>query len=94
MPNKITKKDLTKKLQGQGLSVKEAETLLDTVLSELTAAFKRCASVELRGFGSFTPKVRLGGKRRNPRTGEEVFTSDSLVVRFKLAKELRSLAKP
>lgn len=91
MSNKITRKNLVKLLQEQNLTAKQAEMVLDTVLLELSNAFKNGTRVELRGFGSFTPKVRLGGKKRNPRTGEEVFTSDQLAVRFKLAKELRSL---
>lgn len=69
----------------------QAEAALDAQLTLLADSFQQCRKVEIRGFGSFTPKIRLGGKKRNPRTGEAVYTSDALVVRFKLSKDIRKI---
>lgn len=91
MASKLIRKDLLKNIQSHNLTPTQAETALEAVLSELSAAFKAGTKVELRGFGTFTPKVRLGGKKRNPRTGEAVYTQDALVVRFKLSKEIQKL---
>jgi integration host factor subunit beta len=92
MANKLIKKDLIETIRTDSpLSVQEAETVLDGLLAKLLHAFQNGQKIEVRGFGTFTPKVRLGSKKRNPRTGETVYTSDALTVRFKLAKEHQKL---
>lgn len=91
MARKIIRKDFVARLQANGLTAAQAEAALDTVLLEFANAFQAMERVELRGFGTLTPKVRLGGKKRNPRTGETIFTSDVRVVKVKLSKELQKL---
>lgn len=91
MQKRVTKKDLAQSITGKGISGAQATEIVDTLLYTLTAAFERMEKIEIRGFGVFTPKVRIGGKRRNPKTGEEVHVADSRVVRFKVSKELKVL---
>ena len=45
--------------------------------------------IEIRGFGSFAPRYRQGGMRRNPRSGEKVYAPARWVVIFRAGKDLR-----
>jgi integration host factor subunit beta len=45
--------------------------------------------VELRGFGTFSTRVRTGRAARNPRSGERVVVPDKTVLHFRAGKELR-----
>jgi len=49
--------------------------------------------VEIRGFGTFEIKIRKGGKRRNPKTGETVYTKDHGIISFRPGKEMKQKAK-
>ena len=44
--------------------------------------------VELRNFGVFEVKRRAPRKARNPRTGEDVFLAEKLIITFKSGKEM------
>lgn len=54
------------------LSKTDAELAVGTVFDTITDAMANDDRVEIRGFGSFTPKDRPGHKGRNPRNGEPV----------------------
>ncbi|MBF0369564.1 MAG: integration host factor subunit beta [Magnetococcales bacterium] len=76
-------------VQRKGLSRKEAEVAVTTVLNEISGALGRQERVELRGFGSFSVKVRSAWEGRNPKTGERVQVAEKRVPFFKAGKELR-----
>lgn len=73
----------------KGLSRKEAEVVVNTVLQEIGDALGRKDRVELRGFGSFSIKERPAREGRNPKTGALVKVDEKRVPFFKAGKELR-----
>jgi integration host factor subunit beta len=68
---------------------RDVETIVSTILDEITAALARGDRVELRGFGAFSVKKRDARLGRNPRTGEHVEVGEKFVPFFKTGKELR-----
>jgi len=56
-------------IQNPHLYRQDAEKIVNTIFSEITAAMARGDRVELRGFGVFFVKFREGRTGRNPRTG-------------------------
>ncbi|MEO5378472.1 MAG: integration host factor subunit beta [Magnetococcus sp. DMHC-6] len=86
----MTKSELIESVaQQKGLSRKEAEIVVSTVLKEISNALSRSERVELRGFGSFSVKVRSAWEGRNPKTGDRVPVTEKRVPFFKAGKELR-----
>ena len=68
---------------------RDVETIVTTILDEITSALSRGDRVELRGFGAFSDKKREARTGRNPRTGEQVSVDEKSVPFFKTGKELR-----
>ncbi|WP_373947358.1 HU family DNA-binding protein [Paracoccus marcusii] len=64
------------------------ETVLDTILDEIADTLSQGHRVELRGFGSFSSKVRIARLGRNPRTGEAVKVPPKRHMHFKGSKLL------
>ena len=86
----MTKSELSDVIaQRKKLSRKEAELVVNTVLKEVSDSLGRGERVELRGFGSFSVKVRPAREGRNPKTGEKVHVAEKKVPFFKAGKELR-----
>ena len=72
---------------------RDVETIVTTILDEITAALARGDRVELRGFGAFSVKKREARTGRNPRTGEQVSVDEKSVPFFKTGKESVLLPK-
>lgn len=68
---------------------RDVETIVSTILDEITAALARGDRVELRGFGAFSVKTRDARTGRNPRTGAQVSVQEKCVPFFKTGKEMR-----
>lgn len=68
---------------------RDIELIVNTVFDEIIAALANGDRVELRGFGTFSTKVRPARTGRNPRTGETVDVAEKSVPFFKMGKELR-----
>ena len=68
---------------------RDVETIVSTILDEITAALARGDRVELRGFGAFSVKHRPARTGRNPRTGAHVSVEQKSVPFFKTGKEMR-----
>ncbi len=68
---------------------RDLELIVNTVFDEITDALAKGDRVELRGFGTFSTKVRPARVGRNPRTGEMVEVAEKAVPFFKMGKELR-----
>jgi len=73
----------------EGITHKEAEVVVNTILSVIGDALADGDHVELRGFGSFTTKDRRPRIGRNPKTGESVMVPAKVVPHFKPGKLLR-----
>jgi integration host factor subunit beta len=70
------------------LTQRDVERVVNVVFKEITNALASGQRVELRGFGSFTPKryeARIG---RNPRNGEPVEVPVRHLPTFKTGKPL------
>jgi integration host factor subunit beta len=64
----------------------DVEKVVNAVLEEVKAALARRDRVELRGFGSFTVKVRSARTGRNPRTGSLVSVPETAHAAFKAGR--------
>jgi len=73
----------------QNISRKDVETAVEMVFESITQALSRDERVEIRGFGSFTTRVRQAREGRNPKTGEKVFVEQKRTPFFTVGKEMR-----
>lgn len=64
------------------------ELALDMMLGKITERLARGYRVELRGFGSFSSKVRVGRLGRNPRTGEPIEVAPKRHMHFRASRQL------
>ena len=91
----MTKTELIKKLSEDcGLTLKDAETSVNTFIDCVIRALACGDKVELRGFGSFRTKQREARRGRNPKTGNAVKVPAKTVPFFKPGKEFRALIDP
>lgn len=88
----MTKTELIKKIADDcGLTLKDAETVINTFIDCIIRALASNEKVELRGFGSFRTKQRESRRGRNPKTGANVDVPAKTVPFFKPGKEFRAL---
>ena len=87
----MTKSELIEKVvQSHAmLNVKVSEIVVNTVFDSIEEALKSGDKVEIRGFGSFTIRERLGREARNPKSGEVVRIPSKKTPFFKTGKELK-----
>lgn len=87
----MTKSELIEKVvQTHGmLNMKVSEVVVNTVFDSIEEALKSGDKVEIRGFGSFTIRERLGREARNPKSGEVVRIPSKKTPFFKTGKELK-----
>jgi integration host factor subunit beta len=89
----MTKAELVDKIAEKkpGLSRKQVEVVVNTVLDGIKDALSREDKVEIRGFGSFRVRHRRAKEGRNPKTGETVQVPPKKVPFFKAGKEMREM---
>lgn len=78
----------------QGLPKKQAEEILETLLSEIIATLKDGRDVRLTGFGTLTTRIRearIGVNPRNP--SERIQVPKVRVVKFKPGQVLKKALK-
>lgn len=87
----MTKSELIEKVvQSHGvLNMKVSEIVVNTVFDSIEEALKSGDKVEIRGFGSFTIRERLGREARNPKSGEVVRIPSKRTPFFKTGKDLK-----
>ena len=68
------------------ITVKDAERVLDIIISEITAALAKGNRAEFRGFGTFNPSLRFARIARNPKTGDSIKVPKTTIPTFKMAK--------
>ncbi len=88
---KITKYDLIEAVyQHSAFEKRDVQKIVDQLLEELKSTLKNGATIELRGFGTFEPRLRKGrSKARNPKTGEQVTVAPHYIVAFRSGQELK-----
>jgi integration host factor subunit alpha len=87
----ITRSDIAEKIyQEVGLSHKDSNEILDSVLAEIENKLATGEDVKLSSFGTFMlrdKKARLG---RNPKTGVDAKISPRRVISFKPSQTMRN----
>ena len=94
---KITKNEIidtiyknSSKSEGTKLEKKVIQEVFDSILAEFKSSLTSGATVELRGFGTFEPRLRNGRENaRNPRTGETINVEPHYVAAFRPGMELK-----
>ncbi|GAB4260462.1 MAG: HU family DNA-binding protein [Deferrisomatales bacterium] len=76
-----------------GLKVKEAEALLDAMITATESALAQGDKVSITGFGTFAVSERKARKGRNPQTGKEIEIPASRSPRFTPGKALKDALK-
>ena len=89
---KVTKTDLVESVYAEsGIERKIAQKAIDSFLRQVKESLENGNVIELRGFGTFEPRLRKGReKARNPKTGEEVSVKPHYVAAFRAGQELKS----
>jgi integration host factor subunit beta len=90
---KVTKVDLIETVYRKCDTVekKVVQGVIDTVFDEIKHSMKRGATLELRGFGTFEPRLRKGrDKARNPKTGAPLKVKPHYVAAFRSGRDLRT----
>jgi integration host factor subunit beta len=86
----MNKSDLIRLLADkEGLTLKTAESAVNTVFNSIEQALIQGDRVEIRGFGSFQVKNYEGYDGWNPKTGELVKVQPKKLPVFKVGKELK-----
>jgi len=68
---------------------REVEAIVNAVFDCMVETLVRGERIEIRGFGSFSVKVRNARDGRNPKTGEKVKVPERRTLAFTVGKELR-----
>ena len=89
----MNKGDLVNEVSKVVKTKKDAQTVVDCVLSSISRALENGDSVSLVGFGTFKVAERKARKGRNPQTGEEIDIPASKVPKFVAGKALKEAVK-
>ena len=73
-----------------GLSKKDAEKAVSTVLDVIVEALDQGEKVQLVGFGTFEVRERAARTGKNPRTGETIEIAASKVPAFKPGQAMKN----
>ncbi|MDE2341545.1 MAG: integration host factor subunit beta [Alphaproteobacteria bacterium] len=76
--------------ESQGLKYDDIKYIVDVFFEEIGNALVQGQRVEIRGFGSFTPKCRAARMARNPKSGDQVSVGERKFVHFKSGKILKA----
>lgn len=70
------------------INMRDAKTIFDAILRQMSDALARGEDVKLAGFGSFRTHVSPERVGRNPKTGEPALISERQRVTFKPSSTL------
>ena len=86
----MNKSDLISTLaKKKNLPIKEASSIVNTILETMTDVLAQGKSIEIRGFGSFSVKEYEAYEGMNPRSGEKIKVQSKKLPFFKVGKDLR-----
>ena len=72
-----------------GLSKRDAEEMVDTVLTEVTSTLLKGEDVKLSGFGTLGVRTRAERTGTNPSTGTKITIPATKTITFKVSKTLK-----
>lgn len=67
---------------------RDVERIVDVILDKIVDTLAEGGRVELRGFGTFSVKLRGERAGRNPRNGSQVEVRRKRIVSFRMGKQL------
>ena len=86
----MTKSDLIETLSKEnGLTKKEAESVVNLFFDEMSNALANVERVEIRGFGAISVKKYKAYTGRNPKTQQKIKIKSKKLPFFKPGKELK-----
>ena len=86
----MTKADLVDVIaDGADLSRIKAEEILNLTLDTIKSTVVKGNTMQLVGFGSFSPGSRAARMGRNPKTGEAIKIAASKTVKFSAGKSFK-----
>ena len=74
----------------EGVTEKEAYTIVNMIFDDFTKTLKEGGRIELRGFGSFTVRKYDGYMGRNPKNGKAIKVEEKKLPYFKAGKRLKA----
>ena len=89
---KVTKYDLVEAIYQDTKECEKrlVQEVVEKLLEQLKKSLKDGSTIELRGFGTFEPRLRKGrAKARNPKTGEQLSVAPHYVAAFRSGQELK-----
>ncbi|MFS1539758.1 MAG: HU family DNA-binding protein [Candidatus Phlomobacter fragariae] len=90
----MNKTELINKMsEKSGLTKKDSEKAVNTLIKTVIEALKSGNDVQLVGFGSFQVKQRAAREGRNPQTGETLEIAAANVPSFKAGKTLKEAVR-
>ncbi len=88
----ITRADVADTIYREvGLSRKDSEEILDTVIDSIVNAISAGNDVKLSSFGTFSLRSKKERIGRNPKTKEEAIISSRKVVTFKPSNTMKAI---
>ena len=89
-PTTVTLKHLAAAIaEEQELSKKQAESILNDMVSRITKHLKKGERIRIGGLGILQVRKRAARMGRNPATGEPIQIKASKKVAFRASKELK-----
>ena len=90
--SKVTKNELVDAIyKSTDMEKKEIAKVIDLFLQNAREALEKGNTIELRGFGTFEPRLRKGRSvARNPRTGEKLSVESHYVAAFRAGQQLKN----
>lgn len=87
----MVKSDLINQLNTQFPSYykKDIQVIVDAVFEAMQGSLAEGDRVEIRGFGTFNPRMRKSRISKNPKTGALMEVQAGKTVLFKMGKELK-----
>jgi nucleoid DNA-binding protein len=89
----MNKGDLINEVSKIVKTKKDAQAVVNCVLSSITKALENGDAVSLVGFGTFKVTERKARKGRNPQTGEKIDIAASKTPKFVAGKALKEAVK-
>lgn len=88
---KVTKNDLVDAIYFKSNCEKYlVQDIVEKLLKEIKKSLENGSTIELRGFGTFEPRLRKGReKAHNPKTGEILSVAPHYVAAFRAGQDLK-----
>lgn len=91
MSKKVTKIELVESIyKNTKCERHDIQIIVDQLLAEVKKSLENGATIELRGFGTFEPRLRKGRAiARNPKTGEKLSVKPHYIAAFRAGQSLK-----